>query len=53
MAAVISNNLPAPLPKSEMAGIIKPRIIKGMAKFRNCPKKALKVAKILLMDSGK
>lgn len=28
-------------------------MIRGMAKFRNWPKKALKVAKILLTDSGK
>ncbi len=53
MAAVSSNNLPAPLPKSAMAGMINPIIINGIEKLKNCPKKALKVVKILLMDSGK
>lgn len=53
MPAVISSNLPAPLPKPEMAGMINPSIINGMAKFRNCPKNELKVANIRLMDSGK
>jgi hypothetical protein len=36
-----------------MAGIINPIIIKGMEKFKNCPKKALNVVNILFIDSGK
>jgi len=33
--------------------MINPIIIKGMEKLKNCPKKALKVENILLIDSGK
>ena len=53
MPAVSKSNLPAPFPKSEIAGIISPIIINGIAKFKNCPKKALKVVKILFIDSGR
>ena len=37
MAAVTSNNRPAPFPKSEMAGIISPMRMSGMAKVRKLP----------------
>ena len=53
MAAVSNNNLPAPFPKSAMAGIIKPTMINGMAKFKNCPKNALNVVNIRFNASGK
>ena len=43
MAAVTSNNRPAPFPKSEMAGIISPMIMSGMAKVRKLPNSPLKV----------
>ena len=49
MAAVTSNNRPAPFPKSEMAGIISPMIMSGMAKVRKMPNSTKKVKKIRAM----
>lgn len=53
MAAVTSNNRPAPFPKSEMAGIISPMIMSGMAKVRKLPNSPLKVTNIRATGTGR
>lgn len=45
IAAVTASHLPAPLPNSEMAGVISPTIINGIMKDRKFPKTPLKVTK--------
>lgn len=53
MAAVTSNSRPAPFPKSEMAGIISPMIMSGMAKVRKLPNSPLKVTNIRATGTGR
>ena len=51
--AVSNNILPAPLPKSAMAGIIRPTMMSGMANVRKLPNKPLNVTKIRAIASGR
>ena len=53
IAAVMARSFPAPLPKSPIAGVTSPTIIRGMAKDRKLPNNELKVTNIRAILIGK
>ena len=51
--AVIASNFPAPFPRSPMAGVTSPRMIRGMENERKFPNNELKVTKIRAIPFGR
>ena len=51
--AVINNSFPAPLPRSPIAGVTSPNMIRGMENDRKLPNNELKVTKIRAIPPGK